>query len=88
MSTGSELLDLKTNRYYNFISLRINRTFCNYYVKHHIIPKSFGGKGYVTGKKKINNGKLCKYVPIDELDYWLNNGWIKGNKHDEYRIRT
>jgi hypothetical protein len=38
-----------------------------------------GNKNPSYGKKWVNNGKDVLYIKKEELDYYLNNGWVLGN---------
>lgn len=42
--------------------------------------KLTGEKNHMFGKKRINNGIINKQVPLEDLNHYLDNGWILGMK--------
>lgn len=48
--------------------------------KRNISKSSFGKPPTIKGRKAINNGIINKYVPVNELDLYLNQGWTLGLK--------
>lgn len=52
---------------------------------------SLAGKNspsYVTGKKRIHKDNVNKFVTLEDLDTYLNNGWILGCSEESYKNCT